>query len=149
MGCRSTPISPQAHRLLQLTSSTTFDNNSTHTQNLGRTFGCVSTQSECSSSVCRRWRPFSRIATIRRMLPAKDTASPIRCDDCNSPNGVATYVARSPSALSFSLCRDITPGIDANGTRLPCRAQKVRPGKAVSVTEPSPDSPRVLPHASY
>ena len=28
MGCRSTPISPQAHRLLQLTSSTTFDNNS-------------------------------------------------------------------------------------------------------------------------
>ena len=30
MGCRATPISPQAHRLLQLTSSTTFDNNSSN-----------------------------------------------------------------------------------------------------------------------
>ena len=88
------------------------------------------------------------MATIRRMLPAKDSATPIRCDDCNSPNGVATNVARIPSALSFSLRRGITPSVFANGTRLPCRAQKVRPGKAVSVTEPSPDSPRVFPHAS-
>ncbi len=31
MGC-PTPISPQAHRLLQLTSSTTFDNSSLHRQ---------------------------------------------------------------------------------------------------------------------
>ena len=67
----------------------------------------------------------------------------------NLQTGLVTIVTCRPSALSFSLRRDITPSVNANGTRLPCRAQKVRPGEAVSVTEPSLDSPRVLPHASY
>ena len=66
----------------------------------------------------------------------------------NLQTGSVTAVTLSPSALSFPLRRDITPNVIADGTRLPCRAQKVRPGKAATVTEPSPDSPRVFPHAS-